>query len=124
MKTGTVKVNFDGRGQHPNGLYPRNINPFTGVQYDITVTFDKNNVYRIISYEAYNAMGLIGSEHNGIAILDENKKQVLTDLIMQAGSGWGGVSNKVFAEMDRLSRLTLDEFKEFVNTNDRTRYTI
>ena len=56
------------------------IGPYTGISYDQTVTITRpangrkqkasERTFRIAIYGAYNAMGLIGSECNGIVILD------------------------------------------------------
>lgn len=61
--------------------------PFMGVHksYDVTKEYKdaqgNPRKLRFFIYQAYNAMGLIGTENNGIAVVDENLKKVLCDQI-------------------------------------------
>lgn len=61
---------------------------------------------------AYNAMGLIGSEYNGIFVLDETNKNVLTDQEHPESSGYHGPSK---AQWDALSRIMILSDAEFVH---------
>ena len=110
-----------------NGLYPKNVGPYTGVQYDKTATFDTptgKRKFRFIVYQAYNAYGLIGSECNGVAILDEDKLQVVCDEISKQGTGWCGISPKQVQMAEGLIGMTWDNFQTFVNSQSRTRNSI
>ena len=103
-------------------LVHKNIGPYTGVEFDRTV-----GTFRVITYQAYNAMGLIGSECNGIAILNEANMTVLLDEHMKQGSGYCGVGNAVIAEAGRICNLIRKDFQAFVelvNNHPRSRYTI
>ena len=119
-----VKIIHDARNVPVNGLYGRNIGPYTGIQYDVELNFGKGKVFRAITYQAYNALGLIGSEHNGIAILDETKKSVLLDGYLQESTGWFGASKAQLSGVDTLAGYSWKTFREFVNGYDRTRYAI
>jgi len=70
---------------------------------------------------AYNAYGLIGSEHNGIFILDDTNKQVILDRDTEISSGYHGPSQ---AQWDRLRELVTCSTKAFYRellTNQRSR---
>lgn len=56
------------------------VGQFNFVWADKTVSFGKMK-FRVVGYCAYNAFGMIGTENNGIAILNENEKTVVTDSI-------------------------------------------
>lgn len=110
------------------GLVPKNLLPFMGVQFDKTVSFKEKGQsprkFRVITYQAYNALGLIGSECNGVAILDEDKKLVLCDEILKQDTGWFGASDAQVAEATRICFLPWKEFQAFVNTHPRTRHKV
>lgn len=76
----------------PEGSYQ--IGPFMGVTKDkdtIKSYKYKGNTrkLRFVCYTAYNACGLIGPENNGIAVLDEDMKQVICDKINK--DKWGDI---------------------------------
>jgi hypothetical protein len=48
----------------------------------------KRHTFLIINYGAYNAMGLIGTERNGIAILNETARSVVLDGEAPQSMGW------------------------------------
>lgn len=110
-------INHDARSTVINGLYKRNIGPYTGVQYDVENEFG----FRIITYQAYNAMGLIGSEYNGIAILDEKNRSVVCDQILRESTGYFGASKVQFDFVDKLAKMNFSDFRNFVNSNLMTR---
>ncbi len=81
----------------------------------------KRGKYIVGIADAYNAMGLIGPELNGIFVLDDKEKQVVLDCECPQQSGYFG-PNK--AQYDRLSAILLmtdDEFQTFINNHERTR---
>lgn len=104
-----------------------NIGPYTFVSRDrlTTKTLDgERRTFRIVVYGAYNAMGLIGSECNGVAILDEDRKQVLCDEIEITGTGYCGPSAEQLTKYGELYRMTGARFRAFVNSHKRSRYSI
>lgn len=112
-----------------NGLVTNNVFPYMGVQFDRTITLhdedtNQNRLFRIITYQAYNAFGLIGSECNGVAVLDENGQQVLCDQIEQQSTGWFGANEKQIAQATKLCEMDWPTFREFINNHPRTRYRI
>jgi hypothetical protein len=103
-------------------LVSKNIGPYTGIEFDKTV-----GTFRVITYQAYNALGLIGSECNGIAILNEANQTVLLDEHMKQGSGYCGVGQQVMTEAKRICDMIRNDFQSFVslvNDHPRSRYTI
>ena len=72
---------------------------------------------------AFNAMGLIGSEYNGIVILDDDRMHVLLDRHLEnPNGGYHGPSQTQLAEYDRIQKMDWQQFREFVNANSRKRY--
>lgn len=104
------------------------LGPYMGVTRDKVINFKINRKssrsFRVIVYGAYNAMGLIGSEHNGIAILDEDNRTVLCDRITEESSGYFGPSKNQLESFDNFAAMPWGEFKDFINSNSRTRYQI
>lgn len=74
-------------------------------------------------YGAENAMGLIGSEYNGIVVLDDTKKQVLLDRHAPHphGSGYHGPCAATVAEFRRLEGLPNLELVQFIRSHPRCR---
>lgn len=77
--------------------------------------------FRLLLYGAYNAFGLIGPECNGIAVLDEDKRQVVADEIAKLSSGYFGSSSRQSEEFDRLVGADWKTFREIVNSSPRVR---
>lgn len=100
----------------------KNVGPYTWVSRDVTRTDKGRGSYRLIVYGAFNAYGLIGSEINGIAVLDENEKRVLCDQIAQADSGYFGPSENQLKTLVDLVSMPWADFARFINDHPRTRY--
>lgn len=94
-------------------LTPR-LGPYMGITRD-----EKRGRYRLVMYNAYNAFGLIGTEFNGIAVLDDKRRQVLCDNL-----GVGLPSFRQTAMMDDLLQCTAERFANLINCAPRARYTI
>jgi len=105
------------------GLYHKTIYPYMGVEYERDLTFGKRS-FKIITYQAYNALGLIGSECNGLAVFDNNKKQVVADQIHQIGTGWFGASPEQIAVFGKVINMDWPAFQKWVNMRRRLRYSI
>ena len=103
------------------------VGPYVGVTRDRVIKFKagrKNRSFRVIVFGAYNAFGLIGPEFNGLAVLDEDERSVLCDRIACESSGYFGPSRAQLAEFDRLAGLDWPSFREFINSHERSRYSI
>ena len=101
------------------------VGPYVGVQADIALSFPgEGRNFRLLLYGAYNAMGLIGSECNGIAVLDEEKVQVLCDEIHKELSGWGGPSEGQWGTLKEMAKMPWPDFQSFINEHPRHRYEI
>lgn len=70
---------------------------------------------------AYDAYGLIGPEHNGIFILDDDAKRVVLDRHCEELSGYFGPSQAQWEEMKRIAELPLPAFRNFCRNNPRFR---
>ena len=80
--------------------------------------------YRILLYGAYNAMGLVGSESNGIAVLSEDRSNVVCDeLCCEPEKGSGATENQT-ETFNKLLNCSESEFRSIVNECPRSRYTI
>lgn len=98
------------------------VGPYTWVSRDVTRTDKGRGSFRFLVYGALNAHGLIGSEFNGIAILDEDKKAVLCDHIQKTDTGYFGPTARQLETLVELVSMPWPEFVEFVNQHPRTRY--
>lgn len=98
------------------------VGPFMGVSRDDT----RADGFRLLIYGAYNAMGLIGSEYNGIAVLNNNEMNVVVDNIGCEGSGYNGPSAAQVKLFEQLLVLPPGEFERKINQlgqkNKRLRY--
>lgn len=77
------------------------------------LSFDGGRQFKLVIAGAYDA-GIIGSEHNGLAILDENNGRVLADQILQQQSGWYGPSEAQIAEFDRVRAMDWPAFTTYL----------
>lgn len=77
--------------------------------------------YVIVIAGAYNASGLIGSEHNGIAILDDTAKRVVLDRHAPEPSGYSGPSATQRIVFERLQEIDDAAFKRFIAEHPRAR---
>jgi hypothetical protein len=98
------------------------VGQYMGVFVDKTrEILDGKITLRFVAYRAYNAMGLIGSEFNGIAILDETNKSVLTDNLMKQTSGYNMPEKAIEAEIDRMIEMSEDDLRDIIIESDRYR---
>lgn len=95
-----------------------------GTQGDYTKKFKNGRSFRIMIYGAFNAYGLIGSEKNGILVLDENNKQVLCDEICKADSGYFGATPMQREMYVEIKMMKWKAFQSFINNHKRSRYSI
>ena len=104
----------------PISTCPR-IGPFMGVQNQKKVTYKNNRTLLFVLYAAYNACGLIGSEFNGIAILDEDNKCVICDNLAREDSGYFGATSKQVKEFERITNLQWEDVRTVANNSSRSR---
>jgi len=99
------------------------VGQYTMVCHDKTLKFGKRN-FRVLVYGAYNALGLIGPENNGIAVLDEDRMQVILDGHCPQETGYFGPSEGQVAEWERICGLGAEEFVEFCNSHPMSRASV
>lgn len=102
----------------------KSITPYEYLSVDHTKELSNGDTYRIVVYGAYNAMGLIGTEKNGIAILDNQQMAVLCDEICPVNSGYNTPTTDQINMVSTLIDMNDEDFKEFINSNPRSRYSI
>ena len=101
----------------------KQVGPFVGVSADQVRTFPNGRSFRFLVYGAYNAFGLIGSEKNGVAVLDEDNKCVVCDELARADSGYFGPSAEQLALFRKMTaeNFDYDELRSLVNGSPRAR---
>lgn len=100
------------------------VGPYRAVSRNEVVEFPHRRAFRLILYSAYDALGLIGYEHNGIAVLDEDKRAVVCDEISIEPSGYPGPSMEQLNAFERILAMPWPAFKTFINDHPRNRYVI
>lgn len=70
--------------------------------------------YRVIIYGAYNAMGLIGTEMNGIAVLDEDTPCVIVDGIATTSSGMDTPTRTQLAYFKNMCLADYEQFRDMI----------
>lgn len=99
------------------------VGQYVGVQADSTKVVAGVS-YRVIVYGAYNALGLIGSECNGIAVLNETDCNVVLDEDTKESSGYFGASERQMRRWKEIMEMDESAFVAFVNGHKRARYEI
>lgn len=92
-----------------------------GVELDRKVSYPNGRTLRFLTYGAYNAFGLIGSEKNGVAVLDEDNKAVVCDELYKEDSGYFGVSLEQRQRFEDLAAKSWEDVCEEVNASARCR---
>lgn len=95
------------------------VGPYIGVSRDVS-----RGRYRLLVYGAYNACGLIGSEHNGICVLDDQDMQVVADRLAQVSSGYHGPSPLQIRALEHLLTCSPEKFAHYINESGRNRFDI
>lgn len=80
--------------------------------------------FRIVTYQAYSAFGLIGPEMNGIAIFDLDQTSVLLDGLLREPTGYYGASIRQKEYFYKLVELCAEDFRDVVNFYERSRHKI
>jgi hypothetical protein len=82
----------------------------------------KEALFRVIVYGAYNAFGLIGTEHNGVAILaEEPVKTVLIQELRGTGTCSFGPTKEQNELAEQLVTCSDQEFLELIGTEAKKR---
>jgi hypothetical protein len=125
-KTCATKGKTMSKGIPTSGLCSKNEGPYTGILFDEKVKMKtpkgKVRTFRILIYQAFNAMGLIGSEMNGVLILDVDFKKVICDEIEKQSSGYNGASAAQVEMAENLVKMGWTMFVKFVNGHPRARF--
>lgn len=85
------------------------------------LTFGEGRTFRVVVASAYDA-GIIGPEHNGIAIVDLDNWSVVLDQHVRISSGYYGPSAEQKAEFERICAIQdWREFASFMKSHPRYR---
>lgn len=85
-----------------------------------TKAFPGGRRFAVLIAGAYDA-GIIGPEHNGIVVLDEDNRSVVLDRHCEEQSGYGGPSPAQYREARRILSMPWEEFLEFCTEHPRYR---
>ena len=107
--------------KEPDGL--KNHKPFESVSAVAERTINGEQ-FRILLYGAYNAMGLIGYESNGVAVISLTNRSVVVDELAKEDSGYFGASEKQKAFFEKMRTCDASEFRSIVNSSSRCRNAI
>lgn len=77
-----------------------------------------DRTFTVVLSNAYNAGGIIGSEYNGIAILDENNHKVVLDRQLENRGFFGADAQK---EFESIKDMTWEQFTQYVRKAPRYR---
>ena len=77
--------------------------------------------YKVGIAGAYNAFGLIGSEHNGVFVLDDTHRQVVLDRHAPEASGYSGPSKGQWSALQQVMQFDDEEFIHFIHNHPRSR---
>jgi hypothetical protein len=88
---------------------------------DIFERVVKGVTYKVGFATARNVMGLIGTECNGIFVVDMTRKAVVLDEHLRVDSGWYGSQPQHQAELGRIKALSEDAFEDFIARHPRCR---
>lgn len=102
------------------GTGPRQVGPYVDVTLDRTRQACGEE-FRLLLYGAYDAMGLIGYECNGIAVLSNTCRDVVCDEIAKVDSGWGGPTAPQVSMFDKLLSCSDSDFFETLSNSPRLR---
>lgn len=97
------------------------VGPYCGVFEDRTFKTG-GATFRILAHRCYNAFGLFGSEYNGIALLNEDEKNVVFDQHLVSASGYSMPMRIIKEEVDRICGLSSEELRDFIDKHPRSRY--
>jgi len=79
-----------------------------------------DRTFTVLIAGAYDA-GIVGPEHNGIVVIDEDNRNIVLDQHCQESSGYFGPSPRQLAELDRVMQMEWKEFAAFIKSNSRYR---
>jgi len=76
--------------------------------------------FRVLIAAAYDS-GIIGTENNGIVVVDEDRREVVLDQHCRQNSGFGGPSDEQRAEFRRIREMDWAAFSRFCREHPRYR---
>ena len=77
--------------------------------------------FRVFISAAYNALGLIGSEHNGVVVLNDTRMAVVADNLERGTSGYHGALPGQIRLFEKMRAWDDDEFLSYLAGHPFTR---
>lgn len=74
--------------------------------YRCDLVFEGGRTMTVVAASAYNAGGLIGSEYNGIVVIDADNSSVVLRNHLRSASGASGPTREQREEFDRVANMT------------------
>ena len=102
---------------------PTKLGPYERVSRNETRKVGDEDL-RLVLYGAYNAMGLVGSECNGVAVLSDTRMTVICDELGIESSGYYGPSAAQTKLFDHLMKCSDADFRAIVNSSSRCRHMV
>jgi hypothetical protein len=96
--------------------------PYYNVVAAVKLVFDPQHAYIVGIAGGYNAHGLIGTECNGIFILDYVQKKVVLDQLACQRGCFLAIDKAQATTYSKLRSMKWGEFRDFVNAQPRLRY--
>jgi hypothetical protein len=79
------------------------------------IRFENGRTFTVGIAGAYNAMGLIGTEANGVFVCDDDSERVVVTGVARAASGYQTPTKDQLAILDGLLVMPWGVFKNWVN---------
>lgn len=93
---------------------------YAGEAWRTTLKFSFDRTFTVLISSAFDA-GVIGSEVNGIVVLDDDNLTVVLDRHTQASSGYYGPTREQQAEFERIKKMDWAAFSRFCHDHPRYR---
>lgn len=102
--------------------------PYEAIAACCTRTIDVDGediTIHIMLSGAYNALGLIGTEMNGIVILNETHKAIVLDRAFEASFGWYGYGGPTKRQQEAFATLAImpdEDLVAWIRDHERYRH--
>lgn len=104
-------------------LYQRpNLNPMMYIAKMAQLDFGVKGMFTVAIHGGYNAMGLIGTEANGLCILQDGPNpRVVLDRHQCTESGMDTPTKQQLSTFDEIVASDWAVFRDFINNHERSR---
>lgn len=95
------------------GISGPRLGQFVGIRRQFTRTINKKS-FTVAIYAAHDVFGLIGSERNGVVVVNDTDKKVVLDMEAASSSGWYGPTKKQLDVFGSLNAMTKMQFLGYI----------